>query len=129
MNKKDKWNSEYYTEHSDPQEQSALSVLDKIKFKGNESILDIGCGDGRTTAEIASRVPEGSIIGIDQSANMVNAATKTYKNIRNLSFRKADAVNFKPEQQFDIIISFFALHWIADQEKLFKNIKKFIKAY
>jgi len=127
MNKKDKWNSEYYKEHSDPQEQSALSVLDKIKFKGNESILDIGCGDGKITANIANRIPKGLVIGIDNSPSMIKAAKHYYANIPNLAFKLQDATNFNFDQKFDYVFSFSTFHWISDQLSALKNIQKALK--
>jgi trans-aconitate 2-methyltransferase len=75
-----------YRDNSDSQERFALAGLDRLTLKGNEHVLDIGCGDGRITAEIARRVPAGRVLGIDASPNMIAACIEAYRGHANLSF-------------------------------------------
>jgi trans-aconitate methyltransferase len=65
-----------YYEHSYPQYAFALSLVKRLSLLGYERILDIGCGDGKVTAELAARVPRGSVLGIGTSAEMIAFAQK-----------------------------------------------------
>lgn len=126
MNKKD-WDGSYYKEHSNPQYQSALKILEKVNFKGNERILDVGCGNGKTTAEIAKKVPEGAVIGIDNSPSMIEQGQKDWNTIKNLTFACIDAMEIPFKNQFDYVFSFSTFHWITDQQKAFNNIYHALK--
>ena len=103
MNKYD-WNARDYAEHSTAQQEWALELIAKLHLQGSESILDIGCGDGKVTAEIATAVPNGSVLGVDNSRSMVELAQKKYPadKFPNLNFQLADARNLPFKQQFEI---------------------------
>ena len=57
MNIMDKWDAKDYHKNSSEQQKWGLELLDKIALSGNERVLDVGCGDGKLTAEIVRRVP------------------------------------------------------------------------
>jgi trans-aconitate methyltransferase len=64
-------------------EKWAKELMNLLELEGYENVLDIGCGDGRITAEIAAKIPEGRIWGIDNSIEMIKLAQRTFplKNI------------------------------------------------
>ena len=68
------WDAAEYSRRSSLQEAMAQEVLAQLDLKHAERILDVGCGDGKITAEIASRVPRGSVVGVDPSGDMVGFA-------------------------------------------------------
>ena len=117
------WDGEYYKQHASVQEKRALKILKKIPFQGNETILDIGCGDGRVTKYMAEKVPNGSVIGIDLSEGMIQQARKEFEDTPNLDFSIQNAENFSFAQKFDLITSFNALHWVNSHEKVVERIK------
>ena len=123
----DKWDSKQYKEHSKPQKEGGLDAINKFSFKGNETILDIGCGDGKTTIEMAKKVPNGKVIGIDPSPNMIEECRKSYSHIKNLSFEQQSAEEFSFDIRFDLIVSFYALHYVNDQLTVLKKIHKALK--
>ncbi|MCJ7793728.1 methyltransferase, partial [Candidatus Bathyarchaeota archaeon] len=61
------WNAQDYAKNSANQFQWAKELIPKLKLNGNESLLDIGCGDGKITAELAKCLPHGRAVGIDSS--------------------------------------------------------------
>ena len=123
---RDTWNSEHYKKYSAFQKHEwALASLENMNFKGDEVILDVGCGDGNITAKVAQKVPNGRVIGIDFSSSMIKAAKESF--VANLSFEIADATNFSFNQKFDCVTSFFVLHWIENQSAVLKNIKRALK--
>ena len=108
------WNAELYRERSSLQQAMAAEVLQALELEGAERVLDVGCGDGRITAEIARRVPRGSVVGVDASRRMIELAAE--KSKPNLRFEVADARALPFSREFDLVVSFNALHWIHEQE-------------
>ncbi len=123
----DKWDSKQYKEHSKPQQEGGLDAINNFSFTGKETILDIGCGDGKTTIELAKKVPNGKVIGIDPSPNMIEECKKNYSHIKNLSFNRLSAEEFSFEINFDLIVSFYALHYVEDQLSVLKKVYESLK--
>ena len=123
--KKDLWNGYTYKKNSSPQKLSADNFLKIIKFKKNENILDLGCGDGKITLSIAKKHPFSNILGIDLSPSMIEEAKKL--KLKNLNFKIQNINNINFENSFDTILSFSTFHWIEDQCLVLKKIKKALK--
>jgi trans-aconitate methyltransferase len=133
MEKQHNWNAQKYSKNSELQCKAAMGALSRIEFNGDEKVLDIGCGDGRVTAEIAKRVPRGSVKGVDISENMIEHACTTHQQ-DNLSFDILDISNIKYpyatigshgfHDRFNVITAFSSLSWIPyeAQKEAFKNI-------
>jgi trans-aconitate 2-methyltransferase len=123
------WNPSEYARISALQAAMAEEVLLLLDLKGTERILDIGCGNGKTTAEIAARVPQGAVVGVDASAGMVafSAAHRDPALNPNLQFAVADARHLPYQHEFDLVVSFNALHWIPDQAKALQSIHSSVK--
>jgi trans-aconitate 2-methyltransferase len=110
------WNASEYHRLSALQDTMAAEVLSLLQLEGSERILDIGCGNGKTTASIAPRVPNGSVLGVDASADMIAFAKEHWTaDHPNLQFSVADARHLPFKGEFDLVVSFNALHWISDQ--------------
>jgi trans-aconitate methyltransferase len=88
-----KWNAADYAANSVVQQTWARELISKLKLRGDERILDVGCGDGKVTAEIARAVPKGEVMGVDASPQMIEFAKAAFPSsaIRNLEFRVMDA--------------------------------------
>lgn len=121
----DHWDGKDYAHNSSVQLSHAEWLLNRLPLTGDENILDIGCGDGKITALLAKRVPQGMVIGIDPSDSMLDKAELTCRenNLPHLHFQKGSAEEFSLEQRFDHIIAIHVMHWIKEQEKALKNIK------
>lgn len=115
-----------YHNNSLLQWDAALQILEKISWKGNERILDVGCGDGKITAFMATHFSEGFVVGLDISESMIQFASSKYghNEFSNLFFLKGNAAELPFEQQFDVVVSFSTLNWVLDQEKALKAIYK-----
>jgi len=121
------WSGEYYIKNYPKDKQWIIDYLESLTFNGDETILDIGCGDGKITAKIATLLPEGKVVGIDSSESMIKTAKQAYSDISNLSFKIADAATFTFGQKFDYIVSFHVFHYIEDQRSVLQNIKRALK--
>jgi trans-aconitate 2-methyltransferase len=123
------WNAQEYDRLSALQDSMAAEVLSVLTLKGNEHILDIGCGNGKTTSAIAERVPQGSVLGVDASADMVAFGKEHWTaGHPNLQFAVADACHLSFKQEFDLVVSFNALHWISDQALPLQGIHRALKS-
>jgi trans-aconitate 2-methyltransferase len=124
------WDAVGYSRISSLQAAMAQEVLALLDLNGSERILDVGCGEGKITAEIASRVPGGSVVGVDPSHDMIGFATKHFTltmpsgaSPMNLRFEVADGRRLPFKDQFDLAVSFNALHWIPDQDVALRSIR------
>ncbi len=120
-----------YVHYSDLQRRWAWSFLAPHlkEIQPDAKILDIGCGDGKITADIAKFIPKGSILGIDLSNSMLEWAKKQYHSLEypNLSFKERSFLETGLVDQFDLIISFCALQHCADQRGALGEISKILK--
>ena len=119
-----KWNAADYAANSVVQQTWARELIAKLNLRGDEHILDVGCGDGKVTAEIARAVPRGSVSGIDASAEMIGFARKTFppSEISNLKFQVMRcAENPVSRRKFDLVFSNAALHWVDDHEAILRG--------
>ncbi|CZG59543.1 class I SAM-dependent methyltransferase [Legionella pneumophila] len=124
--KKGLWSPEHYFKNSSTQFGHARSLLENYPFKGNESILDIGCGDGKITADLAGIVPNGKIVGLDNNLSTLEFARNKFnaETHPNLEFIEGDITDIEKLGDFDLIISFSCLHFVKDQPAALTNIKK-----
>jgi trans-aconitate 2-methyltransferase len=124
-----RWDPKAYEKSSCAQQRWAEELLSKIPVRGDERILDIGCGDGKITAEIAQLVPRGSVIGLDNSAEMLSFAGARFPPLGrpNLVFQYGDASELKYDDEFDLVLSFACLHWVRDHGPVLEGIKRSLK--
>jgi trans-aconitate methyltransferase len=127
------WNAADYAANSIVQQTWARELIAKLNLRGDEHILDLGCGDGKVTAEIARAVSNGLVVGTDASAEMIAFAKKKFpaKKNPNLQFqicdaRKISAKNFAGK--FDVVFSNAALHWVDDHEKILRGAAAVLKS-
>lgn len=118
-----------YVHNSDLQRRWAWAMLPKYRWKGNEHILDIGCGDGKISADLSQFVPQGSLTGVDASPAMIQWAKRQYikEEYPNLSFIDGNALDFELDRQFDVAVSFCVLPLIEEKEIALRNIAKHLK--
>jgi len=124
-----KWNAAEYAANSSIQQSWARELIANLDLRGNEHILDVGCGDGKVTAEIARAVPNGSATGVDASAEMISFAQKMFPKSRvpNLEFYGMDAREIKFARKFDLVFSNAALHWVDDHQKFLAGAAAVLK--
>jgi len=93
-----------------------------------DRVLDIGCGAGQTTREAARVAVEGSAIGVDTSAEMLEIARRRSDEagLRNVAFEQGDAQHHAfPADSFDLCISRFGVMFFADPAAANKYFKLF----
>jgi trans-aconitate 2-methyltransferase len=121
------WNATAYNHISTLQEVMAQQEIRRLQLTGDERVLDVGCGDGKVTARIAGLVPRGMVLGVDPSHNMIDFASSHFGTVANLRFAVADARCLPYRSEFDLVVSFNALHWVAEQEDALRSIQEALK--
>jgi len=121
------FDAEKYKKASAHQKEWGTKLISELNLADDERILDLGCGDGGITAQLAELVPDGLVTGVDASQSMIDLAGKTHK-AQNLRFVLRDINEIDFENEYDIVISNATLHWIKDHNKLLSNVYKALKA-
>lgn len=123
------WNAKDYQQNSAMQKQWAEELIAKLNLTGTEAVMDVGCGDGKVTAEITGHLPHGQVIGIDNSEAMIELANREYpsKRFPNLLFQQMDARKLRFNNQFDWVFSNAVLHWIDDHERVLLGMFQSLK--
>jgi trans-aconitate methyltransferase len=123
------WNPRDYEKHSTQQQQWARELIAKLRLGGDEIVLDLGCGDGKVTAEIASLVPRGRVLGVDSSPDMVRRASELHSRRHpNLRFALGDAADLTYEGEFTVVFSNATLHWLRDHRPVLTGIARSLRA-
>jgi len=123
------WSAAGYARISSLQEVMAHEALALLSLRGDERILDVGCGQGKITAQIAARVPRGKVVGIDASRGMIDYAAAHFDTAAqpNLRFEVADARSLTFDAEFDLVVSFNALHWVPEQDMALQSIHRALR--
>ena len=119
------FDGEAYKKSSIHQKEWGNKIISEFHFRGNERILDLGCGDGTLTANLAALVPDGFVLGIDSSHSMIETAKKLCQN--NLTFKFQDINNLDYNEEFDVVYSNATLQWIKDHNRLLGNTFRCLK--
>ena len=101
-------------------------------LRGGLAVLDVGCGTGAITADIAKVVgPSGMVVGIDRDAANLAIARENHSGIAHLTFESGDILSLdaRPDfaHRFDIVTAARTLQWISDIGRAVRNMKKAAK--
>jgi len=116
------WNSDLYQSKHSYVWEYGRDLLNLLQTKPGERILDVGCGTGQLSAEIAAQGAE--VVGVDSSAEMIAGAQKNFPDV---TFAIADAASLPYVDEFDAVISNAALHWIRDQQGAIASVARALK--
>jgi trans-aconitate 2-methyltransferase len=114
------WNAASYERMSAPLEAMGRDVLDRLDLRGDERVLDAGCGTGRVTAALVERLPRGEVIAVDGSPAMVEEARRRLGDSAHVFV--ADLMELELDRPVDAILSTATFHWIEDHERLFARL-------
>ena len=114
-----------YEKASAHQKEWGANLISELALKGDERVLDLGCGDGVNTALMAELLPNGEVVGLDASKGMIDTAKSRQRD--NLRFILMDIDEIVFEDEFDVIYSNAALHWVKDHNRLLRNVFKALR--
>jgi trans-aconitate methyltransferase len=115
------WNPQRYAEHAHFVPALGQPLLDLLNVKAGERILDLACGDGVLSKKITD--VGGIVVGVDSSAEMMQAARK-----RGIDARLMDAYDLKFDSEFDAVFCNASLHWMKrDPDAVIAGVRRALK--
>jgi len=117
------WDPAIYHRFSGHRARPALELLARVTVTAPSVVVDLGCGTGEITAAIAALFPEARVIGVDSSAEMLQAAERETTTVE---WVHDDAVTWRPDGAIDLLYSNAALHWLTDHEVLFPRLLGYV---
>jgi trans-aconitate 2-methyltransferase len=118
------WDANRYHRLSDPQVSWGRRIAARLAPVAGERILDVGCGTGRLTAELAAAAPDVFVVGMDRSSSMLSVHADgpvSYRRVR------ADGSALPFVAAFDAVFTTATLHWIADHDAAFRSVYQALK--
>jgi trans-aconitate 2-methyltransferase len=119
------WDAATYDRVSDPQLGWAREQLERLSLRGDEVVLDAGCGSGRVTALLADLVPLGRVYAVDVAPSMVAHASCALGDRARVFCQ--DLVELDLPEPVDVIFSNATFHWIHDHDALFAALFRTLK--
>lgn len=102
------WDPERYLVYADQRGRPFHDLLARVGAAYASEVVDLGCGPGNLTAELAARWPAARVVGVDSSAEMVAAA----RSVRGIEVIQADLREWQPAAQVDVLVSNATLQWV-----------------
>jgi trans-aconitate 2-methyltransferase len=123
------WDAATYDRVANPQARWGLAVVDRLTLRGDERVLDAGCGSGRVTEVLAERLPNGTVVALDASAAMLSEARRRLARFDDrIEFVQADLERPLPvDPPVDAILSTATFHWVRDHARLFHNLAEILR--
>ena len=123
------WDAGEYEELSAPQTRWGVEVLERLGARGDEDAIDAGCGTGRVTELLLAKLPGGSVLAVDGSRAMVEAARRRFAGEPRVRVERQDLLSLEVEEPVDLIFSTATFHWIADHDRLFERLALALKLH
>jgi trans-aconitate 2-methyltransferase len=114
------WDADAYHRISDVQQAWAEQVLDRLPLRGDETVLDAGCGSGAVTARLLERLPRGHVVAVDASQEMVDHARAALGD--RATVLRADLAAIELDEPVDAVFSNAVFHWVRDHDALFAHL-------
>ncbi len=123
------WNAQAYDRLANPMQSWGEAILGRMDLRGDETALDLGCGSGRLTEHLLRRLPQGRVIAVDRSANMLAAAREHLepKFAGHVEYLQRSLELIDLDGVADLAFSNAALHWVRDHPALFAAIYRALK--
>jgi trans-aconitate 2-methyltransferase len=114
------WDAGSYDAVAVPHLEWAVGILDRLELRGDETVLDAGCGTGGVTEMLVERLPRGRVIGVDGSRAMLEEASKRLGP--GVELIHCDLLELELPEPVDAIFSSAVFHWIKDHARLFARL-------
>lgn len=114
------WNAELYLRFADERTRPCRDLAARVAVESPRRVVDLGCGPGNSTQVVAERWPGAEILGVDNSAAMIESARNTYSQWQ---FQLGDIAKWEATGDLpDIVFSNAALQWVPDHAELYPRL-------
>jgi trans-aconitate 2-methyltransferase len=121
------WDAATYDRVSAPQVAWSQDILDRLELRGDEVVLDAGCGSGRVTELLLDRLPDGRVIALDADADMVRATRERFAGDPRVSVVHQSLTEMELPEPVDAVFSGATFHWVLDHDELFARLGRATK--
>jgi trans-aconitate 2-methyltransferase len=126
------WDPELYNRFSRYRTEPVTMMLARLQLGPREQIVDLGCGTGEHTAELARRSAHGHVLGIDSSPAMINRASKLHETLdpklrKRLEFKFGDFRDFEADREYTVVFSNAALQWTSDHRGILARVYRALR--
>jgi trans-aconitate 2-methyltransferase len=116
-----RWDARTYDHSSQPQQEWATEVLTRLRgLAADATVLDVGCGTGRVTEALLALVPQGRVLALDASTDMVDLARQRLGDHAEVWCQ--DVLDLELDEPVDAIVSTATLHWVPDHDRLWERL-------
>jgi trans-aconitate 2-methyltransferase len=123
------WDAGEYEKLSAPQTRWGAGLLGRLDLRGDETAIDAGCGTGRVTELLLEKLPWGSVLAVDRSRAMVEAAKRRFAGEPRVRVERQELLDLEVEEPVDLIFSTATFHWINDHDRLFGRLARALKLH
>ena len=118
------WNAGAYHRVADPQFEWGRRLLATLSLRGDETVVDAGCGTGRLTRLLLERLASGRVIALDLSQRMLEVARENLEPDFHgrVEYLRVDLLDLELREDADLVFSTATFHWVRDHERLFRNL-------
>jgi trans-aconitate 2-methyltransferase len=118
------WDPELYNRFRHYRAEPFEAILARLQLEQAERIIDLGCGTGENTVELARRTTDGLVLGIDSSPAMIDRALELRETLgaalrERLRFERGDIRELAAEQEYSLVFSNAAIQWIKEHREVF----------
>ena len=113
------WNADLYRQFEDQRTRPARDLLQRVSLDGPGAVIDLGCGPGNSTELLAGKFPGATVIGLDNSEEMLASARQRLPGCR---FEHCDIASWQPARPPAIIYANASLQWVPEHETLFPRL-------
>lgn len=118
------WDARTYDALPLPHKRWGSSAIEKLNLNGNETVIDFGCGTGRDAEVLLGLIPNGRVIAVDASQQMLDQLrVNLFKNLDRVTILHSDIRDgLKLPQLADAALSVATLHWLPNHESVFRTM-------
>ena len=125
------YNGQEYNLSSETQSKQGSTLIDMIELSKGIKVLDVGCGNGKTTLELYSKNPSVYIDAFDLSLSQIKVAIKNQDELgvpeTQVHFYQKNAITIDYEKKYDLIFSNATLHWVTEAKEMYGKLFKALK--
>jgi trans-aconitate 2-methyltransferase len=121
------WNADTYDRVSAPQVAWSEAIIDRLRLRGDEVVLDAGCGSGRVTELLLERLPHGRVVALDADADMVRATRERFAGDARVEVVHQSLTEMDLPEPVDAVFSGATFHWVLDHDELFARLGRATK--
>jgi trans-aconitate 2-methyltransferase len=125
------WDAGAYDTLNAPMNERGNDAVARLELRGDETVLDAGCGTGQVTATLLERLPRGRVIALDGSVQMLDAARERFAGDARVSYVCADLAASLGAAldgaEVDAVVSTSTFHWVRDHDALFRHLAEVLR--